>query len=304
MAVQHTLYYILRWWGHQRNWVPCCVWACFAFSSPAKTQLLADAYSHHLRNGRTSGLVCIDFSDESAHGAMDDASAAGNLVGYALTLGIRACGLGGVRPDRFWGSDCFGAVPPLAAISPYQTEHINRYGSYKLRCGHEFSSSNFCTIRLSQALRLGRREHRRNIQLLSIAAAASQESEMDQYAGAVDARNQATHAGRTNLPKHGRLFTAGASVGSRNARKLDRGHAASQHGTAPRAEKRSLTQAGRCGVMVSPGLTRARRSQAALALDPIPASKVQSAPPEIAELDKRNCEKSTVVVMRQARGRS
>jgi hypothetical protein len=37
------------------------------------------------------------------------------------------------------------------------------------------------------------------------------------------------------------------------------------------------------------GLTRARRSQAALALDPIPAAKVQSDPLEIAEFDKHNC---------------
>jgi hypothetical protein len=42
--------------------------------------------------------------------------------------------------------------------------------------------------------------------------------------------------------------------------------------------------------MVSTGLTRARRSQAALALDPIPASKVQSVPLEFAELDKHNSE--------------
>ncbi len=41
--------------------------------------------------------------------------------------------------------------------------------------------------------------------------------------------------------------------------------------------------------MVSTGLTRARRSLAALALDPIPASKVQSVPLEFAELDKHNC---------------
>ncbi len=40
---------------------------------------------------------------------------------------------------------------------------------------------------------------------------------------------------------------------------------------------------------VSTGLTRARRFQAALALVPIPASKVLSAPLEIAELDKHNC---------------
>ena len=40
--------------------------------------------------------------------------------------------------------------------------------------------------------------------------------------------------------------------------------------------------------MVSTVLTRAKRSQAALALDPLPASKVQSEPPEIAEFDKHN----------------
>jgi hypothetical protein len=39
---------------------------------------------------------------------------------------------------------------------------------------------------------------------------------------------------------------------------------------------------------VSTGLTRARRSAAALALDPIPASKVQSDPLEFAEFDKHN----------------
>jgi hypothetical protein len=41
-------------------------------------------------------------------------------------------------------------------------------------------------------------------------------------------------------------------------------------------------------VTVSTGLTRARRSQAALALNPIPASKVQSNPFQIAEFDKHN----------------
>jgi hypothetical protein len=40
--------------------------------------------------------------------------------------------------------------------------------------------------------------------------------------------------------------------------------------------------------MVSTGLTKARRFEDALALDPIPASKVQSAPLQIAELDKHN----------------
>ena len=42
--------------------------------------------------------------------------------------------------------------------------------------------------------------------------------------------------------------------------------------------------------MVSTGLTRARRFQAALALDPLPASKLQSDPLEIAEVDKHDRE--------------
>ena len=48
-------------------------------------------------------------------------------------------------------------------------------------------------------------------------------------------------------------------------------------------------------MMVSTGLTQARRSNAALALDPLPASKVQSDPPEIAEFDKHNSETSEMV---------
>jgi hypothetical protein len=40
--------------------------------------------------------------------------------------------------------------------------------------------------------------------------------------------------------------------------------------------------------MVSTGLTRARRFQAALALDPIPASKVQSVPLEFADGMRRS----------------
>jgi hypothetical protein len=40
--------------------------------------------------------------------------------------------------------------------------------------------------------------------------------------------------------------------------------------------------------MFSTVLTRARRSQAALALDPIPASKAQSDPLQFAEIDKHN----------------
>jgi hypothetical protein len=42
-------------------------------------------------------------------------------------------------------------------------------------------------------------------------------------------------------------------------------------------------------MMVSTVLTRARRSGAALALDPLPAPKVQSDPLQFAEVDKHDC---------------
>jgi hypothetical protein len=47
-------------------------------------------------------------------------------------------------------------------------------------------------------------------------------------------------------------------------------------------------------------LTRARRSAAALALDPIPASKAHSDPLEFAEFDKHNscqCHSSSVILL-------
>ena len=52
--------------------------------------------------------------------------------------------------------------------------------------------------------------------------------------------------------------------------------------------------------MVSTELTRARRSQATLALDPIPASKAQSDPLKIAELDKHNSHVFVLVTSRNA----
>jgi hypothetical protein len=52
--------------------------------------------------------------------------------------------------------------------------------------------------------------------------------------------------------------------------------------------------------MVSTGLTRARRFQAALALDPLPASKVQCAPREFADIDKHNSESLSFLGCRQS----
>ncbi|MGI8958325.1 MAG: hypothetical protein ACR2IV_00905, partial [Bryobacteraceae bacterium] len=61
-------------------------------------------------------------------------------------------------------------------------------------------------------------------------------------------------------------------------------------GSVTRAEERSFTETRRCGVKVSKGLTRARRSAAALALDPIPAhKKAEMIHIHFAELDKHNC---------------
>jgi putative transposase len=75
--------------------------------------------------------------------------------------------------------------------------------------------------RYAKPVRLGGREHRRNAQLLSVAAAASQKSKIDQHARAADGRNQATYISGAHLPQRGRLPAAGASVGRRNARELD-----------------------------------------------------------------------------------
>jgi hypothetical protein len=50
--------------------------------------------------------------------------------------------------------------------------------------------------------------------------------------------------------------------------------------------------------MFSTVLTRARRSQAALALDPIPASKAQSDPLQFAEIDKHNYDNTRIIFRR------
>jgi ABC-type lipoprotein release transport system permease subunit len=55
-------------------------------------------------------------------------------------------------------------------------------------------------------------------------------------------------------------------------------------------------------VKVSTVLTRARRSNAALALDPLPASKIQPDPNQIAELDTHNCYFALSIVRRQLQG--
>src|SRR5947209_13261330 len=81
---------------------------------------------------------------------------------------------------------------------------------------------------------------------------------------------------------------ARARAGRRDTRKLDRSHAVPQYGSTAGARERSAAELGRCGVTVSTRLTRARRSSPALALDPLPASKVQSHPLQIAELDTHN----------------
>src|SRR5438477_8758874 len=84
------------------------------------------------------------------------------------------------------------------------------------------------TIR--QAMRVGGREHRRNAQLLSFAAAASQEFEVNQHARATDGGNQAADLGRPYLSECTRLPPIGTRSRSRNSRELDRSHAVPEHG--------------------------------------------------------------------------
>jgi hypothetical protein len=82
--------------------------------------------------------------------------------------------------------------------------------------------------------------------------------------------------GGSNLSKCTRLSPTRTRSRGRDTRELDRGHAIPEHGPTARAEERSYAKTRRCGVKFSTGLTRARRSAAALALDPVPAPKIKS----------------------------
>jgi hypothetical protein len=77
-------------------------------------------------------------------------------------------------------------------------------------------------------------------------------------------------------------------AGLAGTRGLDRGDAVTQYGTAEGTEKGGAAKAARCGVMVFYGAELGKRSIAALALDPLPDSKVQCGPPQSAALDKHN----------------
>ena len=141
---------------------------------------------------------------------------------------------------------------------------------------------------LRQAVRLGGRKHRRNVQLLSSAAATSQKAEIHQHARALDGRDQA----RTLVV---RIFPNAAACISQLPQRFfflfaQRFHVEVLHGLNPvlmgfDGQRSHQPQAS---VTVSTGLTRAKRSQAALALAPLPASKVQSVPHQFAEFDKHN----------------
>src|SRR4030095_6779535 len=74
---------------------------------------------------------------------------------------------------------------------------------------------------VSEAVQLGGREHRADLELLQIAAAASQTLEVDEYAGAAERRNQTADPRGEDLSGCEQLSALDPCAGRRDARKLD-----------------------------------------------------------------------------------
>jgi putative transposase len=72
----------------------------------------------------------------------------------------------------------------------------------------------------SQAVQLGRGQHRRDVDLLSAPACLSQAYEVDQYARAPEPGDQAAHPRGAHLPPPGKLLAIGAGAGGRNPLEL------------------------------------------------------------------------------------
>src|SRR6516162_11497413 len=95
-----------------------------------------------------------------------------------------------------------------------------------------------------QALRLGRREHRGDSDLLPTAAATPQAHEVDQHARAPQPGEQATHPCRADFPQYGELLAFGASTRSRDARELARRDALPEHAASLRAQEGGVAASG------------------------------------------------------------
>ncbi len=78
-----------------------------------------------------------------------------------------------------------------------------------------------------------------DVELLQLAAATPQASEVDQHARAAQRRDQTPHPGRAHLPEPGELLTLGPRALRRSPRRLARGSSLLEHGVPEGAEERT-----------------------------------------------------------------
>src|SRR5580704_14896940 len=101
---------------------------------------------------------------------------------------------------------------------------------------------------VSQAVRLGGGQYRRDAHVLSAAPATSQAFEVDEYAGANQPGTEAAHAGGAHLSECGELFATDSSLGGGDSRGLDRGGPVSEHGGTERTSERTTKGNGAGGL--------------------------------------------------------
>src|SRR5688572_16237856 len=95
-----------------------------------------------------------------------------------------------------------------------------------------------------KAHRLGRGEHRRDLDLLSLAPPAPQTLEVNEHARAPKRGDQATNPCRPDLSQCGELLTSGPGSCRRDARELAGAAPLPEHGGSARAQE-GAAQAGR-----------------------------------------------------------
>ena len=90
---------------------------------------------------------------------------------------------------------------------------------------------------ISQTLRLGRRQYRRDTKLLHAAASASQTHEIHQYAGTAQRRDQTANARGADIPQRSQLPAFDSGADHRDARELDRSDPLLEHGPVEGTQK-------------------------------------------------------------------
>lgn len=105
------------------------------------------------------------------------------------------------------------------------------------------SQSRFCGVnhevagQVPEARRLGREQHRRDLELLPVAPGAPQALEEHQHAGAAQRGDQTAHARGEDLPEQRVVSAAHSGAVRRNPRDVARAQPLPEHGPAGRAEE-------------------------------------------------------------------